>query len=349
MNMAVLLYGATGFTGRLIVEKARSQGLPLTLAGRDPAAIAALAAGCALPGRVGALEDPAALDRLLAGMAVVLHAAGPFSATSRPMLDACLRNRVHYLDITGEIAVFEACAARDQAAKAAGIMVMPGVGFDVVPSDCLCAHVAARLAEPTRLSLFIKGLGDVSRGTARTMIEGLGHGTAVRRDGRIVELPEIPRGCADFGAGPEPVVGLGWGDVSTAYHSTGIPDVAVFFRTSRQLERLMGLPGAVRRALGSGLGQRLLKRLVALGPSGPGAAARAAGRAILLAEAHNGRGEVARARLTTGDPYALTAETALIIAAKVLAGLAPAGFQTPSRAYGADLILLAPGCRREDL
>ena len=85
----------------------------LCLAGRSEDGVRSLAARLRLPSRMFALDSPAGLREGIAGAAVVLHAAGPFSATSRPMVDACLAAGAHYVDVTGEIAVLEAVAARD--------------------------------------------------------------------------------------------------------------------------------------------------------------------------------------------------------------------------------------------
>ncbi len=156
-----LLYGATGYTGRLIARMAVQRGLRPTLGGRNPGKVGVLAAELGLESRVAALEDPAAVDAMLSGVTLVLHCAGPFIHTFRPMVEACLRTGTHYLDITGEYPVFEALAARDGEARAAGIMVLPGAGFDVVPSDCLGAHVARRLPGAQRLALALTGLGSM--------------------------------------------------------------------------------------------------------------------------------------------------------------------------------------------
>jgi short subunit dehydrogenase-like uncharacterized protein len=120
--------------------------------GRNLAKVNAVARPLGLKARAFDLGDPNRLDAAIKDVSVVLCVAGPFSATSRPMADACLRNCVHYLDITGEIDVFEALAARDAEATARGVMLLPGVGFDVVPSDCLAAHLKHRLPDALSFS-----------------------------------------------------------------------------------------------------------------------------------------------------------------------------------------------------
>ena len=346
--MTILLYGATGYTGKLIARRAQSIGAKLVLAGRDAGKIKTLAEPLGFEHRAAPLDDSAGLDVLLNGITTVLHAAGPFSATSRAMAEACLRNKCHYGDITGEIAVFEAMAARDGAAKAAGVTLISGVGFDVVPSDCLAAHVASRLPDATHLVLALAGLDSPSRGTAKTAVEGIGLGTPVRRGGRIVMLGRPPRQRFDFGHGARDCIGVGWGDVSTAWHSTHIPEIEVYFEASRLLKVMsflgQHLGGLMRRP---GV-QRWLKAKIDQQPEGPSDAARAASGATILAIAENAKGGRAAALLRTPEGYTLTAATALDAALRLDRGETRPGFFTPSRAFGADYVLGFDGVMRSD-
>jgi short subunit dehydrogenase-like uncharacterized protein len=328
------------------------------LAGRNASAVQTLADALKLEHRAAALDDAAALDRLLSTPGaegkpqVVLHCAGPFSRTSKPMADACLRNGVHYLDITGEIAVFEALAARYAEAKAAGVMLLPGAGFDVVPSDCLAAHLNRRLPSATRLVLGIRALGSVSRGTATTMLEGIesGQGGLVRRNGALVEVPVGAKTREiDFGRGPREAILMPWGDVATAYHSTGIPNIEVY----------MTFPPAMIRAMQAGryLGwmtklpgvMALLKQRVQSGPPGPNDEERAKGLSLLWGQVEDEAGGRAEGRMQTPEGYTFTALSSLAIVGKVLKGEVHPGFQTPSSAYGPDLVMEIPGVERVDL
>ena len=346
----LVIYGATGYTGRLIVDEAVRHGMRPIPAGRNANALRALAEPLGLTWRAAAIGDSAALDAALAGATVVLNCAGPFSRTWRAVSDACLRVRAHYLDITGEIAVFEALAARDAEARKAGIMLLPGVGFDVVPSDCLAAHLARRLPDAVSLSLAFRAIGGASRGTLSTMVEGLGFPGAVRRDGVIVPVPQAYRTRRiDFGDGkPRDATTIPWGDVSTAYHSTGIPNIEVYVSMRPALRRAM----IATRALGPLLRSRVVKRFllarVSGGPAGPSPESRANGASLLWGKAVAGDGRRVESRIRCASGYTLTAQTAVHLAAKALAGLAPAGFQTPSKAYGADVILEIPGASRTD-
>ncbi len=345
--MTFLIYGATGYTGRLCAAHASERGLRPVLAGRNADNLRPLAEGFGLEWRAFGLEpDPAQLQ----GIGAVLHAAGPFSATAAPMAAACIAAGVHYCDITGEIDVFEALAAWDARARAAGVMLLPGAGFDVVPSDCLAAHAAARLPGATRLRLSIGGLSKASRGTMKTMLEGIGTGVRVRRGGTIVQGDPRLRRTADFGAGARRTVGVPWGDVSTAWRSTGIGDIEVFFEASREIEAMSRLPFAARRFLAQGPVLRFLQRQVDRRlPPGPTKAERASGRAAILAEAWDEAGQHVASLLHTPEPYHLTARTAVEIARLAAEGHATPGYQTPATAHGADFILGFEGVRRTDL
>jgi short subunit dehydrogenase-like uncharacterized protein len=346
----LVIYGANGYTGELVARRAVARGLRPLLAGRNGEAVGALARELGLPHLALGLDDPAALDGMLAGRTAVLHCAGPFSRTSRPMAEACLRGGAHYLDITGEIAVFEWLFRRDAAARAAGVMLLPGVGFDVVPSDCLAAHLKRRLPSATELSLAFRALGRVSRGTATTALEGAHKGGAVRRDGAIVPVPAAHATRAvDFGRGPVQVAAIPWGDVSTAYHSTGIPNITVYSAFSPGAVRMMRVSRYLRPLLSAGPVQGLLRGLVRRQPPGPSAEERARGLSLLWGEAVDAAGRRVASRLRGPEGYTLTADAAVRIAEKVLAGQASPGFQTPSRAYGPDLALELDGVTREDL
>lgn len=347
----LLIYGSTGYTGRLIVAEALARGLRPTLAGRNADAVRAQADSMGLSWRAARIDDPAALDTAITGAEVVLHCAGPFAHTWRAMSDACLRQRTHYMDITGEIAVFEGLFRRHDEARAAGIMLLPGVGFDVVPSDCLAAHLARRLPNAERLSLAFRALGGASRGTLATMVAGLGSPGAVRRDGTIVPVPQAWRTRRiDFGDGQlRDATTIPWGDVSTAFHSTGIPNIEVYVSMRPALRRAMIASRWLGAVLRSGVVRRSLAARVRRGPPGPSAADRDRGASLLWGEAVTANGERAEARLRAANGYVLTAQTAVHLAAKALRGETRAGFQTPSRVYGADVITEIPGVARTDV
>lgn len=350
MSTRYLIYGANGYTGELIAREAVSRGQRPILAGRNAAAVERLARELRLEARVFALEDRRALDAALGDVAAVLHCAGPFSRTFRPMAEACMRMRSHYLDITGEVPVFEALAARDAEARAAGVLLLPGVGFDVVPTDCLAAHLAARLPTATCLRLALLALGRASRGTSTTVVENLHRGGLVRRAGRLTPVPLAHRTRRfDFGRGPRAAVCIPWGDVSTAYHSTGIPDIEVYLAAPWTVRAGLRLTRPLAPLLATGAVRGWLTRRVQAGPPGPTAAERARGASVVVGEVEDPRGGRAAARLRGPEGYAFTVLTALRALERVLSEAPRAGFATPSRAFGADFVLEIPGVARQPL
>ncbi len=344
-----LIYGANGYTGALIAREAVARGQKPILAGRSEPAVAALARELSLEHRAFPLDQPAAVDAGLQGVCAVLHCAGPFAHTAAAMVDASLRTKVHYLDITGEVQVFEACAGRDVPARTAGVMVMPGVGFDVVPSDCLAAHLKRRLPSATSLALGFQSLGRVSRGTATTMIENAHRGGLIRCHGVLTRVPAAWKTrTIDFGNGPVLAMTIPWGDVSTAYHSTHIPNIEVYMAVPPRQIRAARLSRYFGWLLGSSWVQGYLKRKIQAGPPGPTDEQRARGKSFLWGEATDDAGRKVVSRLRGPEGYTLTVRAALAVVERVLAGQAPPGFQTPSMAYGPDLVLGLEGVTRED-
>ena len=348
MEKTFLLYGANGYTGELITRFAAERGLKPILAGRNEAKISELAAKFDMPYRVFSLEETEKLDDALSETEFVLHCAGPFSLTSNKMVEACLRNKRHYTDITGEIAVFEALARLDEKAKEAGIMIMPGIGFDVVPSDCLARHLKNRLPGADTLTLAFYGLGKISHGTQTTMTMNMAGGGAVRRDGTITKVPAAWKTREiDFGEFVKKGVTIPWGDVATAFYSTGIPNIEVYTvlpETNLQMLRLT-------RYLGWLMSIDFIKNLALkqIPAGGPTDEEREKGKTFLWGKASDKEGNAVESRLYGMEGYTMTALTALNISEKILNGNFCAGFQTPAKCYGADLIMEVEGVKREDV
>lgn len=326
--MTWLLYGATGYTGRLIARRAVARGMRPVLAGRSAAKLVPLAAELGLEHRVFGLDEPSAVYRGLRGVDGVAHCAGPFVRTALPMARACIETATPYLDITGEIDVFESLHALGPRAAAAGVVLLPGAGFDVVPTDCVAALLAARLPDATQLDLAFLVGGGASPGTARTALAGAADGGRIRAGGEIRAVPVGSRRLlAAFPSGARTVVSVPWGDVSTAYHSTGIPDITTYtavpapaLAASRAL-RIGPVRGAV-----AGLAGRLVR--------GPGERKLTGTRSEVWGRARDAAGNEVTATLTGPNPYSMTADAVLRIVPR-LAEL-PAGFATPSGALGAD-------------
>ena len=343
-----LIYGANGYTGELITRFAAERGLKPILAGRNAAKVEELAKKFGMDFRAFDLSDSAKLDAALSEVDFVLHCAGPFSLTSEPMVEACLRTKRHYTDITGEISVFEALAARDKAAQDAGVMIMPGVGFDVVPSDCLARHLKDRLPSATSLTLAFYGLGRISHGTQATMTMNAGKGGAIRRDGVIESVPAAWKTREiDFGEVQKTGVTIPWGDVATAFYSTGIPNIEVYTIVPEQQLKLLKLSRYLGWLLATAPVQSILQKQIPAG--GPSDEEREKGKTYLWGEARDEAGNRVESRQFGMEGYTMTALTALSIAEKMLKGNFCAGFQTPAKCYGADLILEIEGVSREDV
>ena len=335
-----MLYGCTGYTGKLMAIEAGKRKMDIVLAGRNPVSVKALAEETGLPFVICGLDDQKALDVALNGVSVVLHCAGPFVDTAPPMLIACLRNKVHYLDITGEIDVFESCAELTVEAEMAGIMLMPGVGFDVVPTDCLAAMLKNDLPDATSLELVIKNNGGgVSHGTASTMVKGLGTGSRVRKNGKIMAVPmATPLIEVDFGKGPIKAAGMPWGDVSTAYYTTGIKNIVVAFALPPKTLKNLQRSRYINFLLKMKWVKNLIQGKIDKGPAGPSPEAREKATSKIWGRVRNAKGEEKTRMIETVNGYTLTVLTGLHIAAKVQQGDFKQGFQTPAGLYGSTIL-----------
>ncbi len=348
MSGNFLIYGANGYTGELITRFAVERGMKPILAGRNAIAIEALAKKHHLEYRVFSLDEKDRLDEALQEVELVLHCAGPFSLTVQPMVEACLRHKKHYTDITGEIAVLEAMARLDEKARDAGIMIMPGVGFDVVPSDCLAKHLKDRLPTATHLSLAFYGMGKLSHGTQATMTMNIGKGGAIRNDGKITSVPAAWKTREiNFGEVTKTGVTIPWGDIATAYYSSGIPNIEVFTVVPEKNLKMLKLSRYLSWLLATKPFQDYLQKQIP--PGGPSDEERAKGKTLLWGEARDLNGNRVESRMQGPEGYTMTAHAALNIARKILDGKFIPGYQTPAKAYGADLVLDIEGVSRQDV
>jgi short subunit dehydrogenase-like uncharacterized protein len=268
------------------------------------------------------------------------------------MVDACLRTGTHYLDITGEISVFEALAERDIEARGRKIMILPGIGFDVVPTDCLAAHLKQRLPPASQLALGFctLGPGGISRGTAKTGLEALPNGNIVRQGGKLVTVPHLSKKrMIDFGQGPVEATRSTWGDVSTAYHSTGIGDIEDYLVIPSQLRTPLRIARYFLPIMNIDTIRKLLWRIVEARPPGPTDDERDRSQTLVWGEVQDSGGRVAQSRLRGPEAYTLTALASLAAMRRVLSGEARPGFQTPSSAFGPNFVLEIDGVTREDV
>lgn len=341
---AWMIYGANGYTGELIAREAKRRGMQPVLAGRNRERIEKLAHELQLPFRVFGLESTAQAAQKLSGMHLVLHCAGPFSATSAPMIEACLAARAHYLDITGEISVFEHAHSLHARAERTGVVLCPGVGFDVIPTDCVASALKAALPDATQLALGFDSRSGFSPGTAKTSVEGLAQGGKVRRAGKIVPVPlAYHTRRIDFGDGEKLAMTIPWGDVATAYFTTGIPDIEVYIPASPRMVSNARRANYMRWLVRIGAVQAFLKRRIEQAVKGPDEATRERLPTYVWGEATNAKGQKKTARIRTANGYSLTVTGALAVVEHLLANRPAGGSYTPSRLVGADLVARLPG------
>jgi len=344
-----VIYGSYGYTGRLISEEAARLNRNIVLSGRNEQKLKQQANELGVPYLAADISVPLQMNNLLHDAHLVIHCAGPFVHTWKPMLDACIRNHCHYLDITGEIGVFEGIKARNEEIANAGIMAMPGTGFDVVPTDCLALYLKKQLPDANRLELAFMGLdGGVSHGTAQTMAENLGNGGAARQNGKIKQVPAAWKTrTIDFGVKTRTAASIPWGDVSTAYFTTGIENIVVYTSMKRSAIRWLKVSNWIAPVLRLSPVRSFVKKLISKNVTGPNQTAREEGKSYIWGEVKNEKGYTVTARQSTPEGYRLTALSSLHITQKVGSGNFKTGYQTPASAYGEDLILEIDGTERK--
>jgi short subunit dehydrogenase-like uncharacterized protein len=347
---SLLLYGANGYTGQLIARYAAQYGLRPILAGRRKEALEPLAEKLELPYQVIDLNDRAALIAALGQVKLVVHAAGPFAHTAKQMVEACLQTGTHYTDINGDISVFELLKTYDAAAQKAGIMVMPGVGFDVVPTDCIALSLKQQLPDATHLQLaFATEGGSISHGTAMTMAGKLGEGGAIRKNGKIERAPLGGEGMwVDFFAGKGTtqkwfVMSIPWGDISTAHVTTGIPNITTYTGIKPKVYKMLQWQWLFNWLLRMGWVRNIIKKKIAKRPAGPNDEQRGKAVGYVWGRATNAAGQTVTAGLCGPEGYTITLHATLIIAQKILNGQVSIGYQTPAKVYGAGLVEEVPG------
>lgn len=341
----IYIYGAYGYTGRLIVDECLNKGLKPVIAGRNHKKTEALAKSKQLEFSVFEVGETVKVRNWLTNADILIHCGGPFIHTARAMTEACIATHTHYLDITGEYQVFDLIKTYDKEASLKDLMLMPGAGFDVVPSDCLAAHLKSQLPTATELQLaFASKGGALSRGTTKTMIENLGESQVVRKEGQYHhQLMGSSTKHISFGDFEQLAMGISWGDVSTAFTSTGIPNIEVFSGTSADQVAKVKKMGKLSFLLKSRIVKSFLMSRLDKKPDGPGDEKRKRAQMFMWGKVSDGKNSI-EARLTTPNGYTLTAKTSVHIAQKILKKEYKNGYQTPSTAYGENLILEIEGC-----
>ncbi len=346
-----LLYGAYGYTGELIARYAAQYNLYPILAGRREAALQPLATRLNLPYKVVDLDDTPTLLAALREVNVVVHAAGPYDYTAKQMVAACLQTGTHYLDLNGDLAIYEMLHRYDAAAKQANVMLLPGAGFDVVPTDCLALFLQQRLPDAVNLELAFTILGStLSHGTAVNSVLKMGEPSAIRKNGAIVQEPLGKKGkWIDFGVKKLFVMSLPWGDIASAYYTTGIPNIRSYTTVPKAAYWLLKFQFLFNGLLRTNWLRNFVKKQVARRPPGPNDEMRRKSISIIWGQATNANGQTVTARLRTPEAYDLTAYAVLHITRKILEGQYSTGYQTPAGAYGPDLVMELPAVQREVL
>jgi short subunit dehydrogenase-like uncharacterized protein len=346
--MAFIIYGANGYTGQLIVELAVKKGLKPVLAGRTEAKIKPLAEKYGLEYLTFGLDNKTEIAHHLEKYPLLLNCAGPFSRTAKPMVEACLVAKTHYLDITGEIDVFEMVKSYHQQALENGITLMPGVGFDVVPTDCMAKYLHTKLPDASHLELAFTSIGgSISHGTMTTMVEGLGKTSAARENHVIVSKPTGCKGKAiDFGAVKQFAMTIPWGDISTAHHTTNIPNIETYIgNISKSVYYAMKFQLLFNPILRSNFIKNKIQSYVDKKIVGPTEKQLKNGKSLIWGKATNAKGKAVEARLETIEGYRLTAEASLLITLKFLNFKHISGYQTPAGLFGHGLILEIEGSK----
>lgn len=325
-----MIYGANGYSGELIAKYAKNKGMKPVLAGRNTRSIEKLAKELACDFQVFDLSNQDRVAENLKEIDAVIHCAGPFSATAEPMIQACIESKTHYLDITGEVAVFEMAQTYDQQAKQSGIVICPGVGFDVIPTDCLASQLKEMMPDATHLALGFDSKSGFSPGTAKTSVEGLSKGGRIRKEGKITQVPlAYKTRKIDFGAGEKLAMTIPWGDVSTAFFTTHIPNIEVYIPASPNLVKKLKRMNFIRPLLGLGFIQNMMKKRIEKNVRGPNEATRAKLNTYLWGEVKNATGEIKHLRLTCSNGYTLTMTGGVKMIEHVL-NTDKSGYFTPS-------------------
>lgn len=340
--MNFLIYGANGYTGRLIAEEAVARGARPVLGGRNGASVASLAERLGCRAEAFDVHSRHEVELAVRKVRTVVNCAGPFSQTAYELATACVAAGVNYLDISGEVHEIERIFSLDALAQRSGSVLVPGVGY--AHSDCLCASVASQLDAPVSLALAFQGFGSASRGTVRTALEDLARGGALLRDSRLVPACEAQLRCVvPFASGARHAASVTWGDLAIAPHSTRTPNMTVYTampRITSWLSPLVGLFGALLR---SAWLRRRVERLADALVKNPGPEERDQGRIEYWACATDASGRSAARTMTAPNIYKLTVDAVLAALARLSLESVRPGAHAPASAFGVDFMHELPG------
>jgi len=325
----LLIYGATGYTGRLISQRAKDLNLDFVIAGRSSNDLASLAAALGVEFYTFPVENQDAWKNALEDVNCLINAAGPFKETAVHTIEACIENGVHYLDISAELDSYQLAESLDLAAKEAGVMLISGAGM-FVSYDALALHTALRVESPQKLSVAFRHFGGFSRGSVKSSKNIIDIGMLFREAGEVKSWKDPQPKSFDFGNGEEECLPTPLGGIILSFKSTGIPNIDEYFQ--------LKLPAAGMPALD-------IDSL----PDGPTEEERAEGRTKLSAEVTGADGRVVRSIVDAPSGYTLTPLSVVAVACRVLNGKFKSGYQSPASAFGESIINDIPDTSITDL
>ena len=346
----IAVYGATGFTGRLVARELDRSGADFVLSGRNPDKLADLAGSLdsTPPTRAIAVEDRAGLRDLFDGCPTVIACAGPFTLHGEPVLEAAVAAGSDYLDTTGE-QPFIRLAYDTYGPKAAngGTAVIPAMGFDYVPGDMIAALTATGLGRLDTVRLAYATSFQMTRGTMLSALEMIKGGDLRWHDGRLEPAPQrVSRGKFDFGPplGAQPMTRYPAGEHVMLPRHLDVRNVETMLSAGSiapgplaDLTPLIARPAGIlmrtpiRRAAVS-----LISRL----PEGPDEAARRDARFTIACEAEAADGTTRSGRISGIDVYGITA--AMIVKGAIASAcgdIEASGGLSPAQAFDPNLFL----------
>jgi short subunit dehydrogenase-like uncharacterized protein len=346
----ILLYGAYGYTAKLILTELLQNKLSVIISGRKEERLKEITKDTNLQYRTIDLNNSHQIAEGLQDIKLVIHCAGPFVYTAKQMVEACIQTGTHYIDINGDLSVFEWIKKQNEKAKAANVMLLPGAGFDVIPTDCIAARLKAQMPDATDLKLaFASFGGNISHGTAMTMIDKIGNGSAKRKDGKITKstlgketfyLPYKEKKLF--------FMSIPWGDISTAHYSTGIPNITTYTMVKPKIAGMLKFQFLFNWLLRTEWVKQLLRKKIKNKTPGPTPEQRENAFSYIWGAVTNAKGEQKTATLLCLDGYTLTAKGCLLLATKILNNDFKPGYQTPTSAYGKDIIDESPSPKKQD-
>ena len=316
--MAFMIYGASGYTGRLASEHAKNLRLDCILAGRTEMEVMATASLLKLPYRVFDLTDFSTIDSALQGVKVLLNCAGPFFRTAEPLMGACIRNGVDYLDIAAELDSFILLEKYDKKAREAGVMLLPGCGSSVAMLGCLAAHATAKVTNPVSIDIALRVSGTFSRGSATSAAENI-VGCLQRSNDVLVQQDVENMLTFDFhdGNGEADCFPMTLPDLVTVSRSTGIRNIRTYVYVSDDALPTVDSPNT---------------------SNGPSVDHREQNPYHAAAVVTDVDGITQRSVLHTVNGYTFTSTASVEAAKRVLEGIRRPGFQTPVEVFGESFV-----------